>query len=72
MSLYRLSGYVEAPDGTGYAPMFYGTRGQCLRVGESILLGATHRGERARVTVSESNGRVVLTRHVRQIEEVAV
>lgn len=45
MSLYRVSGVVEAPDGTTYRPLFYGDYYAACRVSDAVTDGAHDRGE---------------------------
>jgi len=41
MGLYRVSGWVEAPDGTTYRPLYFGDWWSACRVRDAILLTLT-------------------------------
>ena len=51
MTLYRVTSLVEAPDGTSYQPVFYGSFWQACRVRDAIRDGARERGEGYELTV---------------------
>ena len=61
MSVYRVSGVVEAADGTTYRPLFYGDFYAACRVRDAIADGAYDRGEAFEVNVSRSDGRSIST-----------
>ena len=54
--LFRVTGEVEAPDGTGYAPEFWGNWHQAAIVYQAIMDGATERDETARVRIDRGPG----------------
>ena len=57
MSLYRVSGVVQAADGTTYRPLFYGDFYGACRVRDAIIEGANHRGEGFDLKVIRAAGR---------------
>ena len=57
MSLYRVSGVVEASDGTSYQPEFYGDFYSACRVRDAVAEGAHDRGEAFEVNVTRTTGR---------------
>ncbi len=61
MSLYRVSGLVEASDGTTHRPLFYGDFYAACRVREAIADGAYDRGEAFEVNVLRSDGHSIST-----------
>ena len=70
MSLYRVSGVVEAPDGTTYRPLFYGDFYAAMRVRDAIRDGAKDRGEALQVSVVGPGGVIHSAIH-EELEEAA-
>lgn len=54
--LYRVSGVVEAPDGTTYRPLFYGDHERAYAVFEAVCVGARERGEAFDVRIVPCDG----------------
>lgn len=59
MSLYRVSGVVEAYDGTSYAPLFFGDAERARRVFGAVCEGAYERGDGYSVLLSVEDSRPV-------------
>ena len=72
MSLYQVSGVVEAPDGTTYRPLFYGDFYAACRVSSAIVRGAVDRGEGYQVEVTRADGSLRSAYHSAKREEVTV
>ena len=66
-TLYRVTGEVEAPDGTTYTPEYWGDWHTAATVYQAIIDGATDRDESARVRIDTGPGskRIALTYHHR-------
>ena len=72
MSLYQVTGVVEAPDGTTYRPLFFGDFYAACRVSSAIVRGAVDRGESYQVEVTRADGSIRSAYHSQLVEEVAI